>query len=270
MGEPVFRVRSVSYRYPRGRTPALRRFDFDLEAGVLTAVIGPNGAGKSTLVRLLTGIIAPDEGEVDFLGRPLASWSRPEMARRIAVVAQEAPGAVPQTVREYVSLGRNPYVRSWAPLGSEDLTRVDEALSRVDLERLRERSLADLSGGELQRAKLARALAQDPEVLILDEPTAHLDIGHALWAFETLAALIADRALTVLCITHDINLASRFGTRLALLDAGRVTAQGPPSAVLREDLLGEAYDCSVLVEERGDAGTVVLPVVGHRGASGVP
>jgi len=269
MADPVFRVREASYRYPGGRTPALRDLDFALGGGELTAVIGPNGAGKSTLVRLLTGIVRPDAGDVAFLGRALASWSRTELARRLAVVAQEPPPAVPMAVHEYVSLGRNPYVGPWASLQAEDHVRVDAAIARVDLAGLRDRRLTDLSGGELQRAKLARALAQDPDVLILDEPTAHLDIGHALWAFQTIAELVAAGALTVLCITHDINLASRFATRLTLLDGGRVTAHGSPAEVLRPDVLGEAYECEVLVEARGEAGIVVLPVVGHPGGAGV-
>ena len=264
MAEPVFAAQRVVYRYPGRRTAALDGLDLAVDEGVLTAVIGPNGAGKSTLVRLLSGILAPDAGTVRFLGRPLAAWPRAELARRLAVVAQEAPMAVPRSVREYVSLGRNPYVSPWAALGREDHARVDGALESVDLGRLGDRRLSDLSGGELQRAKLARALAQDPDVLILDEPTAHLDIGHALWAFETLAGLVEDRRLTALCITHDINLASRFGRRLALVDSGRVAAYGPPGEVLRPELLGRAYECEVLVEDRGAAGAVVLPIESRR------
>ncbi|MDX1392987.1 MAG: ABC transporter ATP-binding protein [Gemmatimonadota bacterium] len=267
MSEPIFRCRGLTFAYPGASSPAIRDLDLDIGAGRMTALIGPNGAGKSTLVRLLAGTVRPDRGAVAFLGRPLADWRRTELARTLAVVAQEPPPAIPQSVTDYVSLGRNPYVSPWAALAASDERIVEQALARVGLSDLADRRLTDLSGGEIQRAKLARALAQEPEVVILDEPTAHLDIGHALWAFETVADLV-DRGMTALCVTHDINLASRYATDLVLLSEGRAGAGAGPAEVLSPVALERAYGCPVEVLDRGELGIVVLPA--SRSMAGRP
>ena len=266
MSDPVFVTRRASYAYPGSDAPAIDGVDLEIGHGRVTGVIGPNGAGKSTLVRLLSGTVEPTSGVVEFLGRPLASWARTDLARHLAVVGQEPPLAVPQTVEEYVSLGRNPYVSPWSALSAADLEIVSGAIATVGLAPLATRRLTDLSGGERQRAKLARALAQEPQVLILDEPTAHLDIGHALWAFETIAHLVRG-GLTAICVTHDINLASRFADELLLLTGGRVGGRGNAGSVLSRETLSRAYDCDVRVEDLGSAGRVVLPV-GTRLAAG--
>jgi len=260
VSEPVFVARDVVYRYPGASRPAVRGITMTVNSGGLTTVIGPNGAGKSTLARLLAGTLEPSAGRVSVLGSPLAEWSRPDLARRLAVVAQEPPGMTPQSVHEYVGLGRNPYLGPWASLGPHDRTVIAEAIERVGLADLADRRLTELSGGELQRAKLARALAQEPELLILDEPTAHLDMGHALWTFESLIDLVEEHGISALCITHDINLASRYGHEVILLSDGVTAAAGAPSEVLTPEALGAAYGCRVDVEDRGAIGHVVLPI----------
>ncbi|MFV1987354.1 MAG: ABC transporter ATP-binding protein [Gemmatimonadota bacterium] len=259
MSDPVFTCRDLTFTYPGASRHAIKGLDLDIDRGTMTAVLGPNGAGKSTLVRLLSGTIAPSGGEVRFLDRSLSDWPRTDLARRLAVVAQEAPHGVPQSVTEYVSLGRNPYVSAWSPLSTEDTSVVEAAIRRVGLDSLAHRRIGDLSGGETQRAKLARALAQEPDVLILDEPTAHLDIGHALWAFETVAELVR-RGITAVCVTHDMNLASRFADDLILVCDGNAGPRGTPSEVLSAEALSSAYECEVAVEDRGPLGHVVLPV----------
>lgn len=259
MSESVFCCRDVSFTYPGAKGPAVDGLEIEIPVGRLTAIIGPNGAGKSTLVRLLAGTIEPEKGEVEFLGRSLRDWKRTDLARRLAVVSQEAPLGIPLSVTEYVSLGRNPYVSAWTSLSERDVTIVQEAIRGVGLTALAGRRLPDLSGGELQRAKLGRALAQEPDVLILDEPTAHLDIGHALWAFETVGDLVG-RGITAVCVTHDINLASRFAEELILLSDGRATARGRAATVLSPEALSSVYDCEIGVEDRGSLGHVVLPV----------
>ena len=268
MSERVFRCRGLTFTYPGAPSPAMKGLDLDVDRGRLTAVLGPNGAGKSTLVRLLSGTIRPTGGEVQFFNRSLSDWSRTDLARRLGVVAQEAPHGIPQSVTEYVSLGRNPYVSAWSALSAEDTSVVESAIHQVGLDSLAHRRIGDLSGGEAQRAKLARALAQEPDVLILDEPTAHLDIGHAMWAFETMAELVG-QGITAVCVTHDMNLASRFADDLVLLCDGTARPRGPASEVLSPEALSSAYDCELGVEDRGPLGHVVLPAA-HSGGPGVP
>jgi len=252
----------LTYRYPGSPCAAVRGITLRTLPGRLTGIIGPNGAGKSTLARLFAGILTPSSGRVRVLGRPVEEWSRADLARRLAVVAQEASRATSHTVTDYVSLGRNPYVSAWAPLTTNDRHVVAEAIERLGLSDLARRRLHELSGGELQRARLARALAQEPEILILDEPTAHLDMGHALRTFENILGLVGERGIGALFITHDINLASRYGHEVTLMSGGTATVSGTPSEVLRPRTLAEAYGCAVDVEDRGATGYVVLPVVG--------
>ena len=272
MSDSAFSCRAVSHRYSADASPALRGVDVEMAAGNLTCIIGPNGAGKSTLVRVLAGTLRPTEGRAEFLGRSLETWPRTDLARRLAVVGQDAPSPIRQAVREYVALGRNPYVSAWSPLSDRDHDVVAWALRRVGLEALSNRDLNELSGGERQRARLARALAQEPDVLILDEPTAHLDVGHGLWAFETLRSLV-EGGVTVVCVTHDINLASRFADELILIAGGRVRGLGAASRVLGSEVLSAAYGCSIRVEILEGAGHVILPVSAapvSAGESGMP
>ncbi|WP_420440929.1 ABC transporter ATP-binding protein [Candidatus Palauibacter sp.] len=257
----AYRLEDVTYRYPSASAPALKGLSLEFGAAAFTAVIGPNGAGKSTLVRLLGGILDPSGGSVRLDGRPLVSWDRPALARRTAVVSQDAPPeALRVSLHGYVELGRNPYVSPWAPLAPRDREVIGNALAWAGLEHLADRPLAELSGGERQRAKLVRAIVQEPGVLILDEPSAHLDFRHALWIFDALRQRVRDRGLTVICITHDMQLASRYADRMILLAAGEVVAAGPPGDVLGSPALASTYGCDVRVESLGDLGHSVLPV----------
>lgn len=262
---PVFELEGVSYAYGVDRPPVVDDITLTVRDGGLTVIMGPNGAGKSTLVRLLSGVSRPDRGRITFAGRPLAGWGRTELARRLAVVAQEAPPFVPLSTRDYVALGRNPYASAWSPLSGADHEVVENALARAGLAPLADRPLSALSGGERQRAKLARALAQEPGVLILDEPTVHLDVGHALWAFGAMRELVDESGLTVICITHDLNLASRHADRAVLLSAGRVVHEGSPGDVLEPAALTAAFDCRLVVQDLGELGVAVLPAARDGG-----
>ncbi len=269
-GAAVFELEGVAYAYPGTRRRALDGVGFRIDAG-MTMVLGPNGAGKSTLAALLSGVRNPAEGTIRFRGVDLTDWKRSELARRLAVVAQEALSGIPMTAGDYVELGRNPWVAAWAPLGTRDAEVVSQALERTGTTPLASRAMDALSGGERQRVRLARALAQEPEVLLLDEPTAHLDFGHALWMFEELRSLVDERGWTVVCITHDLHLASRFGDRLVLLDRGRVRAIGAADEVLNAAILSDTYGCRVAVRRETGLGHLVVPVsvertVAQRGA----
>lgn len=274
MPEPtsLFGLRDVRFAYPRVGDEAVRGVTCDIGEGRWTALVGPNGAGKSTLLRLLSGVSSPSAGEISLRGRALGEWGRRELSQDMAVVAQEPPLHVPLTVREFVELGRNPYVRPWAPLAADDHEVVDSALRRTDLWGLLDRQLSELSGGEVQRAKLARALAQAPTVLLLDEPTAHLDLGHAVRFFELLKRLVSEDGWTVVCVTHDLNLASRYADSLLLLAEGELIAGGDPSSVLEPGALRRTYGCRVRVEDLGALGLLVVPIpetmAGSEGRSG--
>lgn len=244
----------VTYRY-RGRSEdALHGVSLSVEEGTHVALVGPNGAGKSTILRLLTGVLVPRSGVATVLGRNARDWKRREMARRVAVVSQGGEAEVPISVRELVSMGRYPYVPAWSPLRPEDRAAVDACLASVDLGDLATCDVRELSGGELQRARLARALVQEPSLLLLDEPTAHLDLGHEARFMELVRQYTQEQSVTVVAVTHHLNVSARFADRMVLLCSGRVLKQGRPDEVLTPTLLETAFGWPVEVVDLGRHG----------------
>ena len=240
-------AKAVTVRYPGAPADAVHRVDLDVASGRLHAVLGPNGSGKSTLMRAMAGVVPVREGGVDLDGRPLSDWDRRERARVVAAVPQSESIPFPITARELVSMGRYPHL---APLQGEreiDRTTVAEALDRCDVGHLADRLVQTLSGGELQRVRLARALAQEPKVLLLDEPTAALDMGHEMAVLELLRSA-ADDGLAILWVTHHLDVAGRFADAMTILSCGRVVASGAPGEVLRPDVLEQVYLWPVRVE----------------------
>jgi iron complex transport system ATP-binding protein len=222
--------------------------------GSLYAVLGPNGSGKSTLMKALLGVLPVAAGGVSVDERPTAAWSRGELARAVGVVPQAEAIAFPLKVREMVAMGRYPHL---GPLGSErdaDRVAIARALEQCEVSDLAERDVMTLSGGELQRARIARALAQQPRALVLDEPTASLDIRHEMAILELLRSS-SDAGMTVLVVTHGLDLAARFADRMLLLAKGRVAAEGVPADVLRSDVLEEVYRWPIAVQEDPATGT---------------
>ncbi|GAA2285106.1 ABC transporter ATP-binding protein [Streptomyces ruber] len=205
--------------------------------GSTVGLLGPNGSGKSTLLRLLAGVLAPASGVVTLDGDPLAGLSRRDVARRLAVVEQQADTQVDLTVRDVVRLGRIPHRRAWAPASARDEEAVREALERTGLTGRAGQSWHTLSGGERQRVQIARALAQEPRELLLDEPTNHLDIQHQL----DLLHLVTNLSVTTVIALHDLNLAAGYCDELVVLREGRVVARGAPREVLTEELIAEVY-----------------------------
>ena len=242
----VFDVRGVSVTYPGAAHRALVDVGIAIPRGSFTAIIGPNGSGKSTLLRVLLGAIKPDGGDVLFEDQPINTYQRIELARRIGAVTQIEEMPFPVTVRELVATGRYAHLGAWRAEGEADRAAVAAALERCDIIALADRSIANVSGGERQRARIARALAQEPQTLVLDEPTAALDIAHEMSVFELLRQL-ASTGVTVVVATHHINHASRFADQLILLDHGSVAAAGTPGGVLRKDVLQRVYDWSLEV-----------------------
>ena len=233
-------ARDLSFRYPGADRDAVGGITLELPGGACTALLGPNGSGKSTLLRLLLGILPPRSGSAWFAGRSLGDWPRAEIAREIGVVPQGEELAFPVGVRELVAMGRYPYLGSWRREGAGDRRAVEAAMEQCDVGHLADRLLSTLSGGEQQRARVARALAQEPTVLALDEPTASLDISHEMAIFELLRGL-GRSGVTVLLATHNLNLAARYADRLVLIDGGRVAAEGAPPEVMRRPLLERVY-----------------------------
>lgn len=216
-----------------GTRNVLHGIDLTIGPG-LCALVGPNGAGKSTLVRALAGLLAPRAGRVELDGTDLRTLSRGAIARRIAVVPQVFDTLFPFTVREVVMLGRTARLRAFAGPGDADRLAVERALGLLELRELAERRIDALSGGERQRAVLAMALAQETEVLLLDEPTVHLDPGHQRATLALARDLARRRGVAVAAVLHDLNLASAMAERIVIVDAGRIVADGPPGLVLTQ------------------------------------
>jgi iron complex transport system ATP-binding protein len=235
-GLPLLSARGLTWK--AGMRTILGPLDLEVFAGECLMVVGPNGAGKTTLLRLLTGLLPPAEGEVFYLERPLGSLPRRERARHIAYVPQVRPASVPLTVFEVVLLGRYPHLSPFqlAPRAA-DFAAAEEALAVGGIADLRDRPLDQLSGGERQAVYIAAALAQEAGMLVLDEPTTHLDARHQREVAALLVRLKGEAGRTVVAATHDLNLASLLGDRLLALSGGRVLAVGSPAEILRPDLL---------------------------------
>ncbi len=229
-----------------GGRAVVREVSAVVDEGEWVALIGPNGAGKTSLLRAITGLVAHD-GDVWLNGAPAASLGRRERARQLAIVPQEPETPPWLTVGEYVLLGRTPHLGPLGREGGADRTAAAMALVRLDLEGLAGRTLGTLSGGERQRVVVARALAQEASIVLLDEPTSSLDIGHQQQALELLDALRLSEGLTLVAAMHDLTLAAQYADRVLLLDEGRVVADGAPVEVLTEEALSEHYGARVRI-----------------------
>ncbi|WP_319530418.1 ABC transporter ATP-binding protein [uncultured Cohaesibacter sp.] len=216
--------------------------DLDVPNGETVGLVGPNGSGKTTLLRLLYGACTPDEGTILLDGTDVRQFKQGQLARRIAVVPQERPATYSQTLADMVMLGRMPHQGLISPHKTSDYQAVVEALEEVGLLALAERHINSLSGGEMQRALIARALCQQVDHLLLDEPTNHLDLRYQL----DVLAMIRDLPGTKVVVLHDLNLAARFCDRIAVMDNGRIVATGQPDRVLRGDLIQSVYQVSMV------------------------
>ncbi|MFS0727942.1 heme ABC transporter ATP-binding protein [Paenibacillus sp. 1P07SE] len=233
---------------------------FHVEAGSVVGIIGPNGAGKSTLLGAISGISRPDGGQVLLRGRPVADYGRRELARWLAVLQQGGLPPAAFTVREVVQMGRFPF-QNW--LGDEEADSgalIDRALAAMRLTALADRQLRQLSGGERQRVALAKVMVQQPELILLDEPTTYLDIGYQMQLLDAVRDWQREDGLTVVAVLHDLNLASQYCDRLLVLHDGRLTATGRPHEVLTAELLREVYgaDASVLSHPQSGSPQVLL------------
>lgn len=237
-----------------GGDDILRGVSLGVRPGELLAVAGPNGSGKSTLIRLLSRVLAPRSGKVTLEGRDLYEMPARDCAKALAVLPQESAVEFEFTCREIVELGRAPHLGRFQSEREPDRAAVRAAMERTGTWELRERSILELSGGERQRVFLARAFAQEPRALLLDEPTAHLDLAYQVEILRLARRQAAEREVAVIAVLHDLNLAAAFADRMALLFRGRVAAVGTPAEVLREPALREIYGADVTVRPHPDTG----------------
>ncbi len=269
--EPAIAVERVSFRYDRvspDRPWTVEDVSFRIGFGEILGIVGPNGSGKSSLLKLMAGLLRPASGAVYVEGRAVATMTPLEVARVLAVVPQEQPSLFPFSVAETVSMGRFPHRKmGWWNVGvgaetEADLVAIHQALVETDMVALADRLVSDLSGGERQRVLIARALAQEPRILLLDEPTAFLDLGHQIDMCSLVRRLAGERHLTVVLVTHDLNVASLLCDRVVMMKEGTVRAIGTPAEIIRQDILHDVYGCDVMIDRHPQTGRprVTLPI----------
>ena len=247
----LLELRDIYFDYAQ---PVLTGVTLNVSAGETVALLGPNGAGKSTLLQLAHGLLQPQRGAVWLGDQPLTSLSRRAIARQLALVAPHSEMRFPLTVLEYTLAGRFAHARGFGFEAARDVEAALAALRATDAAQFAARRFNELSSGEKQRVVLARALAQEPHLLFLDEPTANADLAHQVSLLELTRRLTRERGLGVLLVTHEINLAAEFADRIALLKAGNLLACGTPREVLTEELLGTAFDTPLLVGTHPQSG----------------
>lgn len=253
--KPMLALRGVVIR--AGARLLIEDLTLDIGGGELWCVLGPNGSGKSSLLHALAGLRAPQAGVIAFCGRPWAQWPAREAALRRGLLLQQQTDAFSASVLETVLTGRHPHIGRFGWESGHDARCATEALARMDLAALAARDVRSLSGGERQRVALATLLAQDPALMLLDEPTAHLDLAHQVHAFEHLAALVRDEGRSVVFATHDCNLAARFATHALLLDGRGGTIAGPASEVLQAAQLSRIFGFALARLDSPEAGGFV-------------
>ncbi|MCP9470579.1 MAG: ABC transporter ATP-binding protein [Nitrospira sp.] len=269
--EPAIAVEHVSFRYDQvslDRPWTVEDVSFCIGFGEILGIVGPNGSGKSSLLKLMAGLLRPASGAVYVEGRAVSILTPIEVARILAVVPQEQPSLFPFSVAETVSMGRFPHRKmGWwnVGMGAEteaDLVAIHQALVETDMVALADRLVSDLSGGERQRVLIARALAQEPRILLLDEPTAFLDLSHQIDMCSLVRRLAGERHLTVVLVTHDLNVASLLCDRVVMMREGTVRAIGTPAEIIRHDILHDVYGCDVMIDRHPQTGKprVTLPI----------
>jgi len=253
-------IHEVDFSYLDGLV--LHNVNLSIGAGEMVGLIGPNGSGKTTLIKLASGVLKPRRGEIKLDGSNLAHLSRKSVARSVAVVPQQFHIPFAFTVAEVVLLGRTPFVRPFAEESAADKLAVANAIELVNISKLAQRCFDELSGGERQKVILAMALAQQPKLLLLDEPTVHLDITYQIEFLELVRHLNKEKGITVIAALHDLNLASLYFDRLILLKKGEISTEGTPSQVLTEERINDVFSASVRVELHPTTGSphiVVMP-----------
>ena len=258
----MLRLEKIGFRYREEWV--LRDVSFAVEPGDFLGILGPNGSGKTTLLKLIDGLLAPQEGKVFLQGKHIGAMKRRDIARTMAVVPQESPFVFSYSVEEIVLMGRSPHLGNLAFETERDRAIARKAMEETEITGLAKRSFNELSGGERQRVLIARALAQEPALLLLDESTAFLDLRHQIAFMNLLASLNRGKGLTILAVTHDINLAALFCGKILLLKEGVVHSLGSPGDVLTEEAVREVYRVEARIDRHPAAGTPRVTVLPDR------
>lgn len=266
MNSAVLSAENLSFRY--GERTVLSGVDLSVAEGEVAVLLGPNGAGKSTLLGVFSGLLAPSSGEVRVMGERPDARDRRRMARLLSVVGQDPPLDFPMSVEEYVALGRFPHHGLFGARTRDDREQVDRAIGMTGLSGLRDRGLGEISAGERQRASVARAIAQGAKVMLLDEPTAFLDIYHRVAFYEIVSRLAETCGVTALVASHDLSLCSEYGERIFLLSGGRVRACGRPEEVLTPENIRSAFGVEVACDRNPATGAVRVTPVRREKRSG--
>lgn len=235
----------VAYR----STPILDNISLEIKPGEFFVIIGPNGAGKTTLLKALANLLPLNNGQINIFDRPLKAYSKRQLAQIAAMVPQQVSTDFPFTVAETVLMGRSPHLGMLAIEGKEDIAIAKQAMEFTDIAHLADRSLDQVSGGERQRVIIARAICQQPKIILLDEPTAALDPSHQLKIMNLMQRLRKEQQVTVIMVSHDLNLAGMYGDRLLLLKDGKVEKTGSPEEVLNDEQLTASYSCTLFVDK---------------------
>ncbi len=267
---PAYQVRSLRFQYTAAANWVIDGLTFEIEAGEILGIVGPNGSGKTSLLKLLAKVLKPHAGDIALFGHDLAAMPQVEAARTVAFVPQESPQVFSFTVMETILMGRYPHHHgatwsagfSWE--SAEDVSIAEQAMQDTDIAHLAARLVTDLSGGERQRCMIARALAQAPQVLLLDEPTAFLDLAHQIAICGIVRRLKEERGLTVVLVSHDLNLASQYCDRILMLKAGALFRLGTPHDVIDADILRTVYNCDVLIDRHPESGVPRVTMPGYR------
>lgn len=246
----IIELKDISFHYHSGSENfSLEKINLSLLRGEYTALMGPNGSGKSTLLKLISGVIRPNNGSVNLLAKNISEYSRKQIARKIAFVPQSTGNAYPFSVFEIVMMGRSPYLNLWGNEKKEDVEIVKEALELVGIYHLRNKGINEISGGEAQRAYIARAFAQKTELILLDEPNSHLDIEHQISIFRLLKKFNEIEGTTIITISHDLNLAASFCKKGIILNNGRLATEGTIPDVLTERNIKEYFNVNSVVSK---------------------
>jgi len=240
-------IKGLGYSY--GNSVVLKDLSFSVPKGEFFVIIGPNGSGKTTLMKVISGIMRPQNGQLEIFGRDIKTYSRKDLAKTIAFVPQMAQVDFPFSVMEVILLGRSPHLGVLGLEQERDLMIAEQAMSFTGVEYLASRNMDQLSGGEIQRVFIARAICQEPQIMLLDEPTASLDLAHQIRVMDLMERLKQEKRITVVIVSHDVNLAAMYGERLLLLKDGEMVSCGFPGEVLTYKTLEHTYGCRLLVDK---------------------